>query len=270
MHWRLAPAQTTGLREAMELFLFKGGYGGLSLIEEEQANLCLVVKRTRLRKLGGWDPLFGSILGEVPHLARRLVGAAALWERPLAVSPIPYGYLAGRPGLWCVGDQAAVIPSFTGDGMSIALHSASLAARMFMAGQTPEQYHKTLRNHLGRNMRLSTFLSKLMVGGVGRALAPSALSLMPASLRWIADATRIPAQGLIDSANEIVAATESALFQTVECQKASITEPAFTRPANGCRIAVGSLFLERDYPWPHLRSALFWREMAATWNNIQF
>ncbi len=210
MHWRLAPAQTTGLREAMELFLFKGGYGGLSLIEEEQANLCLVVKRTRLRKLGGWDPLFGSILGEVPHLARRLVGAAALWERPLAVSPIPYGYLAGRPGLWCVGDQAAVIPSFTGDGMSIALHSASLAARIFMAGQTPEQYHKTLRNHLGRNMRLSTFLSKLMVGGVGRALAPSALSLMPASLRWIADATRIPAQGLIDLANEIVAATESA------------------------------------------------------------
>jgi len=196
MHWQLAPAQTAALREAMELFLFKGGYGGLSLIEEEQANLCLVVKRTRLRKLGAWDALFGSILTEVPHLAQRLHGAKALWERPIAVSSIPYGYLAGRPGLWCVGDQAAVIPSFTGDGMSIALHSASLAARMFLAGQTSEQYHLTLRSHLSRNMRLSTTLSQLMVNGVGRALAPSALSLMPASLRWIADATRIPVEEL--------------------------------------------------------------------------
>jgi flavin-dependent dehydrogenase len=212
MHWRLAPAETDALREAMELFLFKDGYGGLSLIEEEQANLCLVVKRTRLRKLGGWNALFGSILVEVLHLARRLGGAKASWERPLAVSPIPYGYLAGRQGLWCVGDQAAVIPSFTGDGMSIALHSACLAARMFLARETPGQYHKMLRSHLGRNMRLSTILSQLMVSGVGRTLAPSVLFLLPASLRWIAEATRIPTDGLVDSIDDNVATTESALF----------------------------------------------------------
>jgi flavin-dependent dehydrogenase len=196
MHWRLAPAQIAGLREAMELFLFKGGYGGLSLIEKGQANLCLVVKRTRLRKLGAWGDLFASILADLPHLAQRLNGATALWERPLAVSSIPYGYLAGRAGLWCVGDQAAVIPSFTGDGMSIALHSASLAARMFLAGETSEQYHAMLSRHLSRNMRLSTTLSQLIVSSVGRALAPAALSLMPSSLRWIANATRIPVEEL--------------------------------------------------------------------------
>jgi menaquinone-9 beta-reductase len=200
MHWRLAPTQTSGLREAMELFLFAGGYGGLSLIEQEQANLCLVVERTRLRKRGGWDALLVEILAKTPHLAQRLGGAEALWDRPLAVSPIPYGYLAARDGLWCVGDQAAVIPSFTGDGMSIALHSASLAARMFLAGETPKQYHAVLRKHLGRNMRLATTLSQLMVSGVGRALAPAALSLLPASLRWIADATRIPTDELVNAA----------------------------------------------------------------------
>jgi flavin-dependent dehydrogenase len=113
MHWRLTPAQTAALRGAMELYLFTGGYGGLSLIEQNHANLCLVVKHARLRKLGGWDALLRTILAEVPHLAQRFDGAAALWDRPLAVSSIPYGYLAGRAGLWCVGDQAAVIPSFT-------------------------------------------------------------------------------------------------------------------------------------------------------------
>jgi flavin-dependent dehydrogenase len=212
MHFRLAPAQTSALRDAMELFLFAGGYGGLSLIEQDQANFCLVVKRARLRKLVGWDGLFGSILAETPHIARRLDGAQALWERPLAVSSIPYGYLAGRPGLWCVGDQAAVIPSFTGDGMSIALHSANLAAQMFLSDKSPEQYHIALRSHLSRNMRLATTLSQLMVSGVGRALAPSALSLLPASLRWIAGATRIPTDELVDHAKGNLPGTESPPF----------------------------------------------------------
>jgi len=135
-----------------------------------------------------------------------------MWQQPLAIASIPYGYLAGRPnGLWCIGDQAAVIPSFTGDGMSIALHSANLAARMFLAGKTSEQYHVVLRNHLGRNMRLATTLSQLMVSGAGRTLAPLALSLMPASLRWIADTTRIPAQELVDSAQSSLTGGESAL-----------------------------------------------------------
>jgi hypothetical protein len=33
----------------------------------------------------------------------------------------PYGYVQNRSiGLWCIGDQAAVIPSFSGDGIAIA------------------------------------------------------------------------------------------------------------------------------------------------------
>lgn len=211
MQWLLAPAQTTALRDAMDLFLFAGGYGGISLIEQERATLCLVVKRARLRKLGGWDALFGSILAEVPHLALRLGGATALWERPLAVSSIPYGYLSGRPGLWCVGDQAAVIPSFTGDGMSIALHSASLAARMFLEGESREQYHITLRRHLSQNMRIATTLSKLMVSVAGQTIAPVALSLLPTSLRWIADATRIPAREFVAAPHRTLAGGKSAL-----------------------------------------------------------
>ncbi len=166
------------------------------------------------RRMG--RPLLASILAEVPHLALRLNGAQQLWERPLAVSSIPYGYLAGRAGLWCVGDQAAVIPSFTGDGMSIALHSACLAARMFLANQSSQQYHTTLHRHLARNMGLSTTLSRLMVSGAGRALAPLALSLLPASLRWIANATRIPTVGLVDATNESLTGQQTArsLIQT--------------------------------------------------------
>ncbi len=198
LHWRLMRSQTDALREAMELFLFSGGYGGLSLIEEDRANLCLVVRRAVLRVVGGWNGLLAAIAAENRHLRQRLQGAETTWARPLAISPIPYGYLAERAGgLWRVGDQAAVIPSFTGDGMSIALHSAALAAQMYLSGKGTEEYSRTLRTQLGRPMRLATWLSQAMVTAGGRRAAPPLLSLLPRAMQWIAAATRIPDQALL-------------------------------------------------------------------------
>jgi flavin-dependent dehydrogenase len=198
LHLQLAPAQTEALRDSMELFLFPCGYGGLSLVEGDVANLCLVVRRSRLRKLGGWTELLAAVLAENPRLRRFLQSATALWERPLAVSPIPYGYVALRPcGVWCVGVQAAVIPSFTGDGMSIALHSAVLAAQMYLAGKTADAYNCKLHTQLARGMRLATWLSRAMVTGPGRSLAPLGLALFPGVMGWIAASTRIPEEALL-------------------------------------------------------------------------
>ena len=181
----------------MELYLFPGGYGGISLVEGDVANLCLVIRRANLRKLGGWPQLFRSIQERNPHLAQRLQNASTLWDRPLAVSSIPYGYLAGRThGLWSVGDQAACIPSFTGDGMSIALHSAALAAQMFLDGASADTYHRRLATQLRRGMSLATALSRTLVTPLGRTVAPVALSLYPGALAWIARSTRIPASAI--------------------------------------------------------------------------
>jgi len=197
LHWRLAPAQAAALRDFMDLYLFPGGYGGLSLVEADAANMCLVVRRSVLRTTGGWPELLAAIQNGNPHLAQRLQGASPLWERPLAVSSIPYGYLAGQPnGLWCIGDQAAVIPSFTGDGMSIALHSATLAAQMYLSGETARHYHRQLHAHLSRSMTLATALSRTMVSSFGRTLAPIALSMFPSAMNWIASSTRIPDKAL--------------------------------------------------------------------------
>jgi flavin-dependent dehydrogenase len=200
LHWRLAPLQTAAMRGYMELYLFPGGYGGLSLVEGGVANFCLVVRRVALRKIGGWPELLAAIQHENPHVAERLRGASPLWERPLAISSIPYGYLAERPnGLWSVGDQAAVIPSFTGDGMSIALHSAMLAAQMHLGGANADEYHRALHAHLSRGIRLATALSRAMVTGAGRALTPVGLAIFPSAMRWIANSTRIPERALVQT-----------------------------------------------------------------------
>jgi flavin-dependent dehydrogenase len=198
MHWQLNHIQTKAIRGMMELFLFPGGYGGLSLVETEVANLCMVVHREELRRVGAWGELLAAILSENPHLLQRMQGAEALWERPLAISPIPYGYLIRKPcGIWCLGDQAAVVPSFTGDGLAIALHSGALAAQMYLAGASPDEYHHELTSQLSRGMSLATRLSRVMVTGIGRSIAPFGLWLFPNAIQWIAEATRIPDNAIL-------------------------------------------------------------------------
>ena len=195
MHWSLDCTQTEALRDSMELFLFREGYGGLSLVENSVANLCFVVRRRQLRALGGWAELLTAIRHEVPAIDKRLHAAAPCWTKPLAISPIPYGHLGGPAnGLWRIGDQAAVIPSFTGDGMSIALHSPNLAAEMYLEGSSPDDYLQSLTNQLRPAMRFASALSRAMVTSLGRKMAPFAL--IPRAIGLIAERTRIPNRAL--------------------------------------------------------------------------
>ena len=199
LHWRLAPAQIAALRNTMDLFLFRGGYGGLALVEHEIANLCLVVRKSVLRRLNGWPALLTALLAENSRIRQSLHRAEPLWDRPLAVSSIPYGHLGSNiqePNLWPLGDQIAVIPSFTGDGMSIALHSGALAAETYLAGASEAEYQRALVRQLRPGMKLAVALSRACVHPIPRHAAPFALSVFPQAMAWIAAATRIPTAAL--------------------------------------------------------------------------
>lgn len=194
-HWRLAPDQAADLGCAVELTLFPGGYAGLEPVEHGVANLCLVVRRRRFAALGQrWDALLAMLRHASPHLDRRLTGASPCWSRPLAIASIPYGYVAraGR-GPWRLGDQAAVIPSFSGDGIAIALHSARLAADVHLAGGTAAQFQEKLARDVAAQVRRATWLSRLLVRPLGQVGAAAAARLLPDLVVRTAQATRIPA-----------------------------------------------------------------------------
>jgi hypothetical protein len=131
-------------------------------------------------------------------LAERLDGAQACWDRPLAIFSIPYGYVrrngdgAGADQPWRLGDQAAVIPSFAGDGMSIALHSACLAATHYMRGETAAAYQRRMARDVGTAVRAATLLSQLSVHGPGRVLIGWGASRLPKIMASVAALTRVP------------------------------------------------------------------------------
>ena len=197
---RLDPRQAAALGQAIELTLFPHGYAGLQPVEPDElgprANLCLLVERDHLRALGGtWPALLGYLLHVSPHLRRRVYSAEQLLAQPLAISHIPYGLLASGPpaaGLWPLGDQAAVIPSLTGDGMSIALHTAHLAAAAYLERRPPLDYIDALQGTLRRQIRLATLASRLAVRPALQPALGLTARLRPSLLQTLARATRIP------------------------------------------------------------------------------
>jgi flavin-dependent dehydrogenase len=179
-YWRLSDRQTKDLNRTVELIMFKGGYAGLELVEDGIANLCLLVRRRQFEEEGAsWPLLLSSLCAQAPHLAARLKDAEPLWQKPLALSAIPYGYVRrdAEDGLWRLGDQAAVIPSFAGDGMSIALHSARLAAACFLGGTGSNEYQQRMYNQTRGPVRFATLLSQIMVRPLGQHILASASRL---------------------------------------------------------------------------------------------
>jgi menaquinone-9 beta-reductase len=191
-----APGPAKTLQGAIELTLFPGGYAGMQLVENGRAVLCIAVQRKAFQRYGGnWPALLAAIERGSRRFAAMLAGAGQRMARPLAVAGIPYGYQTRSPppaGLFRLGDQAAVIPSLTGDGMAIALHSGRIAAETWLQGADSTAYHRTLIGTLAPQMRLAGLLHHACMNGTIQSAVIRGAALFPFLLRHASGRTRLP------------------------------------------------------------------------------
>jgi flavin-dependent dehydrogenase len=129
-----APERAALLNGRIELHLFDGGYAGIVLQEDGTANVCMALRKSALGRAGGDPCALLARLGEAhPAFGERL---GHDWRtQPIdTIGAVPYGWIARAPsdGLFRLGDQAAVIPSLAGEGISIALASGTAAARHWL------------------------------------------------------------------------------------------------------------------------------------------
>jgi flavin-dependent dehydrogenase len=194
MYYRFSAAQIADLADASELTLYAGGYGGIQPVENRIANFCCVVKRWYFARAGlRWEGLLTKMQQDCPHLAMRLEGAEPLLDKPIAITHIPYGYIrrTTEDGLYCIGDQAAVIPSFTGDGISIALHTARHAAAAYLGAEPAQVFQPKLRSAMLLQMRFAEAADHGMNNALARAVLPFCLRVWPGAMRLTARLTRV-------------------------------------------------------------------------------
>lgn len=118
-----------GLGEIGEMHVGGGGYCGVAPLSSDSANVAFVLDQQELRDAAGdLEGFYRRTLFRWPRVAGRLA-AALLVEPPRAVGPL--ALIAPRlfaPGALLVGDAGGFFDPFTGEGVTLALRSAEIAA----------------------------------------------------------------------------------------------------------------------------------------------
>ena len=183
------------LAGAIELHLFADGYAGLVLQEDSNVNLCLSVAAQRLRDAGGSpDKLLAAIFEEAPLLGERLIGATPIrgWR---SIARIPYGWRARHtaPGIFRIGDQAAVIASLAGDGIAIAVASATAASNALLRGgpEAAPAYQREFARRARWPLAFAEILRAVAETPTWARPVARLVHMRPSMLAWGAHATRI-------------------------------------------------------------------------------
>lgn len=193
-YYRLTPDAAADLSGTVDVIFFPGGYLGIQPVPGGMANACLVVSRKRLSALGGhpWA-VFDHVRAASAHAARVLDGAEPVLAKPLAVGRIPYGYVRRHSdGAFHVGDQAAVIPSFCGEGMGLALRSGRMAADAILAGDDPMTYQRRFARLAGARVVGTALMSRALSHERVQRSAAAMTMLAPRVVTALAGATRTP------------------------------------------------------------------------------
>ncbi len=192
-HVRLSWEQLRELGRTVELYSFAGGYVGLQPVGRDCANLCLVVTKRRFASVKhDSNALLEATSEETPLLRRRLASAEHLDPRPLALSNIPYGLVREQTsGPYLVGDQACVVPSFTGDGIAMALQSGAFAAETYLKGRSAAHFQRNWARRAQGPVRLASLISRGLVLPLTREALCVFAAGFPFLVRLVAQRTRV-------------------------------------------------------------------------------
>ena len=177
------------LDDRVVLHVFRGGYLGLSLVEEGRVSLGALTRPEVAKEAhGDFDRLLARLGRECPGLAADLAGLAPEPGPALVSEPVHLGKReAALGGVLLAGDAAGVVDPYTGSGMALALRTGEAAGALLARHAEGEVAPEALAAEWARRWEALTgrvyFFSRLFrpvfLGGaatrlVGPATAPLA------------------------------------------------------------------------------------------------
>jgi menaquinone-9 beta-reductase len=180
-----------------EIYFFRGGYGGLSRVENGFANHCFLIQSEIVKKFGGdAEKIVREIVFQNKR-ARQMMKDAQNDFEWLAVTVDGFGVkdLNPAPRLVAIGDAGAFIDPFTGSGMLMALESGELLARSVAENDfSPEKIAENYKIRHAEKFRKRLFVCSLMrraafVPSLAKSVI-SVLSLSEKAREVLARATR--------------------------------------------------------------------------------
>jgi flavin-dependent dehydrogenase len=140
----------------LEMHLGKGGYVGITKVENNTRNLCGLFRRQPSKGLKDSELILQYLREhQLQSLADKLTCATTVEGSFCAVAALQYSRSTIRDdNTLCLGDAAAMIPPFTGHGMALALQSAHIALDPLLAYASGKSTWENTCNFIHRQTRL--------------------------------------------------------------------------------------------------------------------
>ena len=119
--------------DLVALHNFKGGYCGVSKVENDAINLCYITNYTSFKKYKNIADFQEQVVFKNRFLKEIFQNSEAIFEKPLSISQISFEPKKPVENhiLMC-GDSAGMIHPLCGNGMSMAIQSAQLASKLIL------------------------------------------------------------------------------------------------------------------------------------------
>lgn len=120
-------------KNIVALHNFKGGYCGLSNVEDNKVNACYLVSHKIFSKYNSIEKFQQEEMSKNPILKHFFENSKLLFNKPLAISQISFQKKSPiAQNIPMLGDSAGLIHPLCGNGMAMALHSAKIACELFI------------------------------------------------------------------------------------------------------------------------------------------
>ncbi len=122
--------QTDFPEDTIALHNFENGYCGISKIEDDRYCLCYLTHVSNLENnQHSIEQMEAVVLKANPHLEKILNNSVILYKNPVSIAQISFMKKSQIENhVLLLGDAAGLITPLCGNGMSMALHSAKIAA----------------------------------------------------------------------------------------------------------------------------------------------
>ena len=122
---------------------FKGGYCGVSKVEDDLLNICYLTNFKSFKKYKNIEEFQEKVVAQNPHLKNILEHSESVFKKPLTISQICFEKKENvEDHILMMGDTAGLIHPLCGNGMAMAIHSAKLASDQtidFLSGKISRQ-----------------------------------------------------------------------------------------------------------------------------------
>ncbi|MEJ5963186.1 NAD(P)/FAD-dependent oxidoreductase [Pedobacter immunditicola] len=150
---------------------FKGGYCGVSMVENNLLNICYLTDYVTFKKYRSLEEFQQQVLYKNKHLRTIFENSRMEFEVPLSIGQISFQEKeAVAAHILMIGDAAGLIHPLCGNGMSMAIHSAKICAEQVIHYLSDEKVSRKQMEQTYSHLWRHHFKDRLYMGKILAAL----------------------------------------------------------------------------------------------------